>query len=149
MVRLVLKGITSSIHLSLSGAFPFLDFNTPGALTTLTEIFDLGVHLAKDKDFLGYRPVISENPLKFGPFVWATYGQIQERRNNVGSALWSLFQSGALGGGELETVGIWSANRPGTYVALAIWISYPYVSLRMAGRRSCIACIQESWCQFV
>lgn len=32
---------------------------------------------------------------------------------HVGSALFRMFAQGKLGGGDLETVGIWSQNRPG------------------------------------
>lgn len=70
--------------------------------------------MGKDRKFLGYRPKISVNPLKFANhYVWETYGDVDLRRRHVGSALTALFKSGELGGGEYETVGIWSANRPG------------------------------------
>ncbi|KAK7440178.1 medium-chain fatty acid-CoA ligase faa2 [Stygiomarasmius scandens] len=90
-----------------------LNGETPGALRTLDQIFDLGIKAGRDSDFLGHRPLISTNPLKFAPrYVWQTWGQVDERRRLVGSALSHLFSRGELGGGEYETVGIWSQNRP-------------------------------------
>ncbi|THH06751.1 hypothetical protein EW145_g3864 [Phellinidium pouzarii] len=80
---------------------------------TLPDIFELGLKLSKNDPFLGYRPVLSTNPLKYvGHFVWSTYAQVDVRRRNIGSALHKLFTDGVLGGGELDTVGIWSQNRP-------------------------------------
>lgn len=85
-------------------------------MQTLTELWDIGLAVGKDKKFLGHRPVVSTNPLVFGPYVWQTYTQIAERRKHIGSALHALFAKGELGGGELETVGIWSQNRPGEHL---------------------------------
>ncbi|RDB21311.1 Long chain acyl-CoA synthetase 7, peroxisomal [Hypsizygus marmoreus] len=96
-----------------NGQWGLLDVNTPGALKTLNEIFETGLSGGKDRPFLGARPVISTNPLKFANhYVWETYGDVDLRRRNVGSALVSLFAKGELGGGDYETVGVWSANRP-------------------------------------
>ncbi|KAJ7582619.1 long-chain-fatty-acid-CoA ligase [Mycena floridula] len=94
--------------------FPFLDENTPGALLTADQIFQEGLKIAgPDREFLGHRPIISTNPLKYANhYVWQTYGQVDLRRRHIGSALSYLFKSGQIGGGELETVGIWSPNRP-------------------------------------
>jgi long-chain acyl-CoA synthetase len=60
--------------------------------------------------------VISTDPLKYGPYVWQTYGEVDVRRRHVGSALYHMFAKGELGGGDLDTVGIWSRNRPGETV---------------------------------
>jgi long-chain acyl-CoA synthetase len=95
-------------------AFGTLDLDTPGTFKTLIEIFDNGLMLSRNEPFLGHRPVLSKSPLKFADhYVWETYAQVDARRRNLGSALHPLFQSGVLGGGEMETVGIWSPNRPG------------------------------------
>ena len=68
----------------------------------------------KNRQFLGYRAVVSTNPLKYAPtFTWYTYGDIDLRRRYIGSALHSLFQRGELGGGEFQSVGIWAPNCPG------------------------------------
>lgn len=89
--------------------------DTTNVLTTITQIFDTGLRAGKDAQFLGHRPLISTNPLKFAPYyVWQTWGQVDQRRRRVGSALSLLFKNGTLGGGEFETVGIWAQNRPGT-----------------------------------
>ncbi|KAH9004893.1 acetyl-CoA synthetase-like protein [Lactarius hatsudake] len=93
--------------------FGYVDLNTPGALTTLPEIFDAGYALSKDLTFLGHRPVVSKSPLKYADhYVWQTYAQVDDRRRNLGSAIHTLFENGTVGGGELPTVGLWSPNRP-------------------------------------
>lgn len=80
----------------------------------MADIFDLGLNLSRNDPFLGHRPIISTNPLKFADhYVFETYAQVDEHRKNIGSALHKLFKEGVLGGGEYETVGIWSQNRPG------------------------------------
>jgi long-chain acyl-CoA synthetase len=90
-----------------------IDEHTPNTLTTLDQVFADGMKAGKDRPFLGRRPVISTNPLKFAPFyTWSTYGEVDTRRRHIGSALHSLFQSSKLGGGEFQTVGIWAPNCP-------------------------------------
>lgn len=84
---------------------------------TLPQIFDSGLQIAGPQaPFLGHRPVESHEPLKFANhYLWQTWGEIDTRRRNVGSALQGLFASGAaVGTNGLDTVGIWSANTPGT-----------------------------------
>jgi len=80
----------------------------------LDEIFDCGIRGGSDRPFLGYRPISSANPVKYANnFVWQSYGDVDIRRRHIGSALTLMFREGKLGGGEHETVGIWSINRPG------------------------------------
>lgn len=95
----------------------------------MDEIFDSALSGGKERPFLGARPVLSTNPLQLANhFVWETYGQIDIRRRDVGSALSVMFSKGELGGGEFETVGIWSQNRPGmaacrtSPIQLTLWI---------------------------
>lgn len=83
------------------------------ALPTLPDVFDNGYKFNPDARLLGHRPIVSTSPLKFGPYVWQTYKQVDVRRRCIGSALHSLFLRGELKGEDLETVGIWSQNRPG------------------------------------
>ncbi|OCB84221.1 acetyl-CoA synthetase-like protein [Sanghuangporus baumii] len=79
----------------------------------LPDIFELGLKLSTNERYLGHRPIVSKNPLKFADhYVWETYNQVDQRRRNVGSALHRYFTDGVLGGGEMPTVGIWSQNRP-------------------------------------
>ncbi|KAI0035733.1 acetyl-CoA synthetase-like protein [Vararia minispora EC-137] len=93
--------------------FGLIEPTTPNFLQTLVEIFDTGLAIARDEGFLGHRPLVSKNPLKFADhYVWDTYAQVDMKRRAVGSALHAWFKDGTLGGGELETVGIWSINRP-------------------------------------
>ena len=93
--------------------FGLVDANTPGVPKTLPEIFDSGYQQNPDGKLFGHRPVISTQPLKFGPYAWQTYKQVDVRRRKIGSALHELFKSGALKAEAMETVGIWSQNRPG------------------------------------
>ncbi|KAJ7684665.1 hypothetical protein DFH06DRAFT_1355192, partial [Mycena polygramma] len=96
----------------INGLWGFLD-PTKYAIQTLPDIFLSGLAKGKDRSFLGHRPIVSKQPLKFANhFEWQTYGQVDVRRRNIGSALVHLFKTGVLGGGELETAGIWSINRP-------------------------------------
>ena len=44
-----------------------------------------------------------------------SYGEVDRRRRYIGSALSSMFRDGQVGGGEYDTVGIWSQNRPGMF----------------------------------
>ncbi|CDO70787.1 hypothetical protein BN946_scf184798.g102 [Trametes cinnabarina] len=112
-----------------SSAYPFVTLDTPNTFTNLLQIFDEGKRRAQDRLFLGHRPVISTQPLKFADyFEWQTWPEVDARRRAVGSALHKLFQSGALGGGDLPTVGIWSKNSPNWQVidlALQAYSKYP------------------------
>jgi long-chain acyl-CoA synthetase len=99
---------------SNAGIYGIIDLETPNTFKTLNEIFDAGLASGKDRPCLGYRPIESTKPLKYADhFVWETYGQVDLRRRHIGSAVSSMFQKGELGGRELDTVGIWSPNRPG------------------------------------
>ncbi|KIJ60664.1 hypothetical protein HYDPIDRAFT_32087 [Hydnomerulius pinastri MD-312] len=95
-----------------NAVYGLLDASSPVILTTLPQIFDNGYNMNPDARLLGHRPVISTEPLKFGPYVWQTYRQVDVRRRRIGSALHSLFQKGELKAEDMETVGIWSQNRP-------------------------------------
>ncbi|KIM87577.1 hypothetical protein PILCRDRAFT_815138 [Piloderma croceum F 1598] len=95
-----------------NGVFGYIDDKTPNCVRTLTEVWDNGFEVSRNKRFLGHRPIISTQPLKYGPYVWETYAEVDLRRRNIGSALCHMFGKGELGGGDLETVGIWSQNRP-------------------------------------
>lgn len=94
----------------------------PGALTTVQDIFQTGLAASRDKPFLGHRPVLSTNPLKFADhYVWETYREVDVRRRAVGSALHGMFASGTLQGGDHDTVGLWSPNRPGMPLRYSPW----------------------------
>lgn len=95
--------------------FPYFTLADIEHYRTLPQIFDSGLRIAGSQaPLLGHRPVESHEPLKFvNHFVWQTWGEIDTRRRNVGSALQGLFSSGAaVGTNGLDTVGIWSANTP-------------------------------------
>lgn len=80
----------------------------------MDQLFEAGLSHGKDRDFLGYRPKVSDTPLKFADhYVWQSWGEVDLIRRRVGSALHQLFASGVLPpSGDLHTVGIWSPNRP-------------------------------------
>ncbi|KZV75767.1 acetyl-CoA synthetase-like protein [Peniophora sp. CONT] len=93
--------------------FGMIDHTYPNALKDLVDIFETGLAINPDANLLGYRPHVSASPLKFADhYVWDTYAQVDVKRRAVGSALHAWFKDGTLGGSELETVGIWSINRP-------------------------------------
>lgn len=98
--------------------FPYFTLDDVEHYRTLPQIFDSGLRIAgPGAQFLGHRLVESQEPLKFANhYVWQTWGEIDVRRRNVGSALEGLFKSGAaVGTNGLDTVGIWSANIPGEF----------------------------------
>ncbi|KAF7311555.1 Long chain acyl-CoA synthetase 7, peroxisomal [Mycena kentingensis (nom. inval.)] len=96
----------------VNGMWGYLD-PSKYSVQTLADVFTSGLARSKDKPMLGHRPVVSQNPLKFANhYEWQTYAQVDVRRRNIGSALVHLFKTGAVGGKDLETVGIWSMNRP-------------------------------------
>ncbi|KAI0670490.1 acetyl-CoA synthetase-like protein [Trametes maxima] len=94
-------------------AYPFVTLESPNVFTNLIQIFDEGFRRSNGGYFLGHRPVLSKEPLKYANYhVWQTWPEVDARRRAIGSALHKLFQTGALGGGDLPTVGIWSKNCP-------------------------------------
>ncbi|KAH9851564.1 acetyl-CoA synthetase-like protein [Lenzites betulinus] len=93
--------------------FPLVTLDSPGVYTNLIELYDEGFRIARGGAFLGHRPILSKKPLQFANHhVWQSWVDVDARRRAVGSALHKLFQSGELGGGDLDTVGIWSKNCP-------------------------------------
>jgi long-chain acyl-CoA synthetase len=111
---LLARTIAGMFTLDCLGLFPHVTLDSPHAFKTLTEVFDHAIQRGANEPCLGHRAVLSTKPLKFADhYTWQTYAEVDVRRRNVGSALTVLFQQGVLGGGEMETVGIWSINRPG------------------------------------
>ncbi|THH20373.1 hypothetical protein EW146_g977 [Bondarzewia mesenterica] len=93
--------------------FGLADFTTDKVFKSLREIFETGLALNPELSCLGHRPIVSTNPLKYADhFEWITYAGADARRQLIGSALHTWFNSGMLGGGDMQTVGIWSQNRP-------------------------------------
>ncbi|EJD44071.1 long-chain-fatty-acid-CoA ligase [Auricularia subglabra TFB-10046 SS5] len=83
-------------------------------VSVLGDVFDSGLLFGAQRTLFGHRPRVphSHPPQLETRYVWETYGQIDARRRDLGSALYSLFRNGELGGGEHPTVGIWAVNRP-------------------------------------
>ncbi|KAI8978835.1 acetyl-CoA synthetase-like protein [Trametes punicea] len=93
--------------------FGLVTLDTPGVFTNLLEVFDEGYRRGNGGQFLGHRPVLSKQPLQYANYhVWQSWPEVDARRRAIGSAVHMLFQSGTLGGRELDTVGIWSKNCP-------------------------------------
>ncbi|KAJ6500495.1 hypothetical protein C8R45DRAFT_1051694 [Mycena sanguinolenta] len=112
----------------LWGAFD----STKYRIQTLADVFLSGLSKGKDRPFLGHRPVISKQPLKFANhYEWQTYGQVDTRRRHLGSAIVHLFKAGVIGGGDLETVGLWSINRPEWQIIDIALLSYKKVGVSL------------------
>lgn len=93
--------------------FPLVTLDMPGVYTNLNELYAEGFRLGKGRPFLGHRPILSKKPLQYANYhVWQSWTEVDARRRAVGSAMHKMFQSGELGGRELDTVGIWSKNCP-------------------------------------
>ena len=118
-------------------------------LTTLPEVFNNGLALDPDARLLGHRQLLSKAPLKFGPYIWQTYREVDVRRRRIGSALHRMFSTGELKTTDLETVGIWSQNRPGERVSSHNNRSSDEVIGRMAISGSCTPSLWQSGRQFI
>ncbi|KAI0807133.1 acetyl-CoA synthetase-like protein [Fomes fomentarius] len=94
-------------------AYPYVTLDSPNVFTNLLQVYDEGFRRSKGGPFLGHRPTISEEPLKYANYhVWQSWPEVDARRRALGSALQKLFNDGTIGGGDLPTVGIWSKNCP-------------------------------------
>ncbi|KAH8102240.1 acetyl-CoA synthetase-like protein [Cristinia sonorae] len=90
----------------------FVDLNYAETIHNAQEAFENGLAIAgPDAPCLGQRRLISKNPVQWSPdFEWQSYGTVNSRRHALGSGLAKLFHDGVIGGGPLQTVGIWSKN---------------------------------------
>ncbi|KAF8184890.1 hypothetical protein K438DRAFT_1837051 [Mycena galopus ATCC 62051] len=121
-------GQTAHYINGLWGAFD----HTKYSIQTLPDIFLSGLSKGKDRPFLGHRPVVSKQPLKFANhYQWETYGQVDVRRRHIGSALVHLWKTGVIGGGDLETVGLWSINRPEWQIIDIALLSYKKIGVSL------------------
>lgn len=59
---------------------------------------------------LGHREY-SPSTKTWGPYIWETYGQVQERRKNFGVGIVQLYQKAGVTGKQ-HGVGLWCQNRP-------------------------------------
>ena len=134
-VRVVIfwnTSLATSLSIDLSSPSAFLrptSLQDLESFQTTIEVFEYGLSVAgKDADCVGYRPKISDEPLKFADhFAWRSYGEVDTRRKNLGSAIQGLFNSGdAFATDGLETVALWSMNIPGDF-------SFNPRSLRISG----------------
>jgi len=98
----------------------------PNSFQTTIEVFEQGLQtVGRDAQCVGYRPKVSDKPSKFADhFVWQTYGEVDTRRKNLGSAIQGLFDSGdALAADGLETIALWTMNIPGEYNSSIVLIA--------------------------
>ncbi|KAH9951313.1 acetyl-CoA synthetase-like protein [Amylocystis lapponica] len=115
-----------------STAYPFLTLQSPEIFHTVPEIFEEGLRRSRNQPFLGHRPVLSTNPVTYANhYVWESYASVDARRRAVGSALHKYFQDGILKSGDMQNVGIWSANRPDWEVLDLALQSYRKVSVAL------------------
>lgn len=123
---LTLSSIPFLSDFLLSAAYPSLiDFNTKGVIPNPVDIFQTALSRYSTQSCLGYRQLISKNPLKFAPtYTWVTYSEVDQKRRKIGSALEYLWEQRRIGGSDLRTVGIWSQNRIGITFFCA-WLTYP------------------------
>ncbi|KZV81333.1 acetyl-CoA synthetase-like protein [Exidia glandulosa HHB12029] len=79
----------------------------------LADVFESGLSRGPQRALLGSRPRIPHSsPAKLERrYVWQSYGEVDARRRDLGSALYTLFRDGTLGGGDLPTIGVWMVNR--------------------------------------
>ncbi len=93
---------------------------------------------------LGWRPVVSQNPLKYADhYEWLSWDTVDMRRRQVGSALHKLFADGVVGGGPLRTVGIYSGNCPGKCRSSAHCMLFIHPEISMAGCRFSDTCVRD------
>ncbi|KAI0647728.1 acetyl-CoA synthetase-like protein [Trametes meyenii] len=110
--------------------FELVTLDAPGVFTNLLEVYDEGFRLSRGGPFLGHRPVLSKKPLQYANYhIWQSWPEVDARRRAVGSAVHKLFQSGELGGGDLDTVGIWSKNCPNWLLVDLAMQAYGQVSV--------------------
>jgi long-chain acyl-CoA synthetase len=103
----------------------------------------------RDRPFLGHRPIISRNPLKFADhYEWLTWGEVDRQRQYIGSALHAIFKNGEVKAEDYETVGIWSQNRPGKTISHCELRTFQPIC-RMANHRHCMSDLQQSHRQLV
>ena len=112
----------SSTHSTPTAFLKRTSLQDPNSFQTTIEVFEQGLQTAGEgAQCIGYRPKLSDNPPKFADhFVWQTYGEVDTRRRNLGSAIQGLFDSGdAQVVNGLGTIALWSMNIPGECISIA------------------------------
>ncbi|OSD07565.1 acetyl-CoA synthetase-like protein [Trametes coccinea BRFM310] len=110
--------------------FELVTLDTPGVFTNLLEVWDEGFRRSKGGPFLAHRPVLSRKPLKLANhYEWQSWTQVDARRRAIGSAVHRMFLDGELGGGDMDTVGIWSKNCPNWLIVDLALQAYGKVSV--------------------
>ncbi|KAI7865268.1 hypothetical protein BDF14DRAFT_1827145 [Spinellus fusiger] len=103
------KGCTGAYRISKHPELlSFLDKDTH----SVYGLFSHGLSVGRDRPCLGYRPLNTQTG-EHEPYVWQSYGQVEERITNFGSGLLHTINH-TLGNPKTEKipVGIWAPNRP-------------------------------------
>ncbi|KAG9521015.1 acetyl-CoA synthetase-like protein, partial [Aureobasidium melanogenum] len=79
-------------------------------ITSAHDYFEQTANRVPNAKCLGQRPYDAMRKT-FGPYVWETYGQIQERRKNFGVGLVHLHSKHGITGRQYG-IGLWCQNRP-------------------------------------
>ncbi|KAH0399728.1 acetyl-CoA synthetase-like protein, partial [Aureobasidium melanogenum] len=79
-------------------------------ITSAHDYFEQTANRIPNAKCLGQRPY-DPTTKTFGPYVWETYGQIQERRKNFGVGLVHLHSKHGITGRQYG-IGLWCQNRP-------------------------------------
>jgi len=79
-------------------------------ITSAHDYFEQTANRVPNAKCLGQRPYDAMRKT-FGPYVWETYGQVQERRKNFGVGLVHLHSKHGITGRQYG-VGLWCQNRP-------------------------------------
>lgn len=80
------------------------------SISTIHEMFEASANRAPNSRCLGHRPYDAATKT-YGPYVWQTYGEIQQRKANFGAGLVGLLESVGVHGRQ-HGVGLWCQNRP-------------------------------------
>ena len=95
-----------------------MTLDSPDTFYNTVEFFESGLSRipSPKQPLFGRRPILSKSPLKRADYYeWIDWETVDLRRRYVGSGLRKLFSDGSAGGRELDVVGLYSGNCPGTY----------------------------------
>lgn len=101
-------------------------------------MFNFGLGRSYNKPCFGHRPINPVTGELESFYVWQSYKDVDRRRTEFGSGLMRLQAEGKLGTSDQTgwTLGIWTHNRPGTFVLLTIfqihspWFFDPSISFQ-------------------
>ena len=89
---------------------PLLETLEAGVLT-LHDAFEVSAKHVPKKQFLGWRPWNTATQTHDETFVWMTYGEVAERRKNLGAGLVEIHKQVGVTA-DKYAIGLWCQNRP-------------------------------------